>query len=212
MTTKWMSIVVLALTVEGCAFRQPPVVAMPPPPPPPPPAPAPQLSVFNDGEYWVLLNELRYEMGNTGLTIAVPRGFVTDLTSVPSAVRSAVSVMGRHGRAAIVHDYLYWQQECTREQADQIMVIAMVESGVSANDIFGIHLALRLFGGPAWANNGTERQQGLPRRVPEPGALPPLAEWRSFRRDLYVHGARPDPVAATPPAYCAAAMRTNVRQ
>ena len=34
-------------------------------------------------------------------------------------------------RAAVIHDYLYWAQPCTREQSDNLLMIAMKESGVS---------------------------------------------------------------------------------
>jgi hypothetical protein len=42
-----------------------------------------------------------------------------------------LSPNGKYSKAAIVHDYLYWTQGCTREQADNLLDIAMKESNVS---------------------------------------------------------------------------------
>jgi Protein of unknown function (DUF1353) len=31
---------------------------------------------------------------------------------------------------AVVHDYLYWKQTCTRDQSDQILLLGMIENKV----------------------------------------------------------------------------------
>lgn len=184
-----------------------------PTPPPPPPVAAPKLTVFNDGVYFLLLAELVYEIASTGLTVTVPKGFVTDFASIPAPFRAFLSPVGQHGRAAIVHDYLYWQQECNREQSDQIMLLAMTESGVSYVTRHAIHQAVRRFGLPAWGGNEADRKAGLPRRIPEPEqGMPSLAEWPAFRRSLFALGVRADPKAERPPAYCQAAMNVDIGQ
>lgn len=64
--------------------------------------------------------------------ITVPSGFVPDGASIPRILHIAIPTTGWYGRAAIIHDYLYWSQLCTREQADNLMLIAMKESTVIA--------------------------------------------------------------------------------
>lgn len=76
-------------------------------------------------------------------TITVPRGMLTDLSSVPQALQSIVSRVGPHLEASIVHDFLYvaWQdledngqprgaRDADRNFADAVMRAAMVKSQV----------------------------------------------------------------------------------
>lgn len=177
------------------------------------PVESPTLKVFNEGVHILLTEDLHYEMASSGVTVTVPRGFVSDFASIPAAFRSILSPIGQHGRAAIIHDYLYWQQECTREQADRIMLLAMTESGVSYAERRVIYWTLRRLGLNAWVDNDQERRQGLPRRVPEPYmTLPRLAEWPPYRRELFERGLRPDPRAENPPPYCNAATAIEIGQ
>ncbi|MFM7610889.1 MAG: DUF1353 domain-containing protein, partial [Alphaproteobacteria bacterium] len=84
---------------------------------------------------WIVLEDMIYVMGASRDTIIVPKGFVTDFSSIPKPLWSiGLSPMGRYSRAAIVHDDLYWSQGCTREQADRLLLIAMKESNVGAFD------------------------------------------------------------------------------
>ena len=70
--------------------------------------------------------------------IKVPKGMVTDLTSVPRGFRWYVSRVGKHLEAAILHDYLYiaWQifkikpTKDMQRFSDKIMFAAMKASGV----------------------------------------------------------------------------------
>ena len=78
----------------------------------------PEFVLFQaDGNIFVLVEELRYKIERTGQRIIVPAGFVTDFASVPQVAQSIISVLGKHSVPAVVHDYLYWVQTCTREQA-----------------------------------------------------------------------------------------------
>jgi len=80
----------------------------------------------------MLFRDLIYDIGiRTGLRIVVPKGFVTDFASVPRALHSMIGPTGRYTNAAIVHDYLFWTQSCTRKQSDNLMAIAMREGGVT---------------------------------------------------------------------------------
>ena len=67
--------------------------------------------------HWQLLSDFRVKMklhktkndpAPTDLEIAVPRGFMTDLSSAPKFFWNIVGPIGSHLEASIVHDYLYW--------------------------------------------------------------------------------------------------------
>lgn len=109
----------------------------------------------------------RYRIGSTEVAVEVPRGFVTDYASIPTPFRALFARQGRYSRAAVVHDYLYWTQRCSRLQADNLFMIAMKESGVGAGRRSAIYEAVRRGGGVAWRDNARARQAGAPRVVPE---------------------------------------------
>lgn len=51
-------------------------------------APAPLLRGFVDGKYWMLQSPMVHEIGrNSPYVVIVPRGFVTDLTSIPQPLQ-----------------------------------------------------------------------------------------------------------------------------
>jgi Protein of unknown function (DUF1353) len=90
------------------------------------------LTPFADGENSVLMADLRYQVGTTNFTIVVPLGFVTDFASTPRALWAVLPPFGTYQLAAVVHDFLYWDQGCSREQADALLRVAMFESKVEA--------------------------------------------------------------------------------
>lgn len=62
--------------------------------------------------------------------IEVPAGFVTDLASIPAPLRGLLNVNGKSRRAAVLHDWLYCSQPCTRKEADAILKAALRTEGV----------------------------------------------------------------------------------
>src|SRR4051812_12945885 len=132
------------------------------------PIEAPLLKPFADNHDWVLFADVRYRIGQSNTVITVPRGFVTDFASIPQGFWSLnLSPNGRYSKAAIVHDFLYWTQACTREQADNLLVIAMKESNVDTATRLAVYEGVRLGGDGAWKKNADERVQGLPRIIAE---------------------------------------------
>jgi hypothetical protein len=63
--------------------------------------------------------------------ITVPAGFVTELSSVPKDLRWTNGRAEWAIAAAVLHDYLYWAQPCTQEEADAVMLRAMSALGAS---------------------------------------------------------------------------------
>lgn len=171
----------------------------------------PVLKPFADNRDWVLMKDLDYRIGSSSFVITVPKGFVTDFASIPEVFWSVdLSPNGRYSKGAIFHDYLYWMQGCTREQADNILDIAMKESNVPFVTRSGIYGGVRLGGASAWQKNATERTQGLPRIIPEASLeFGPMVLWLDYRRTLSEAGVHDAPAPANP-TYCQAGNTTDV--
>lgn len=164
--------------------------------------PAPTVKPFADNKAWVLVEDLRYSIGTTGVTIVVPAGFVTDFASIPKPLWWWFSPHDFYSKAAVVHDYLYWTQRCTREQADNLLLIAMQESDVSPVKRKAVYLGVRAGGWAAWDANRNERAQGQPRMLSrQQMQFPDQVTWSDYRKTLPASGAVE---AADPPAppYC----------
>lgn len=127
----------------------------------------PQIAPFGDSEWWLLTASLPTRVGNSTEIITVPKGFVTDLTSIPRFFWSAFSKTGPYMSAAILHDYLYWDQRCTRAEADRIFDIEMKSYGVNDTSRKLIFSAVSEFGEAAWKSNTAAKQTGEPRFLPE---------------------------------------------
>ena len=175
------------------------------------PIDAPILKPFADNRQWVLMKDMPYRIGSSALVITVPKGFVTDFASIPEVFWSVdLSPNGKYSRGAIVHDYLYWTQGCTREQADNILDIAMKEHDVGFVTRSSVYGGVRLGGGSAWQQNAAERTQGLPRIIPDEYLeFGPLVLWADYRTTLADKGVHDAP-AATNPTYCQAGNTTDV--
>jgi uncharacterized protein DUF1353 len=165
------------------------------------------MTPFADGQHSLLNTDLQYQIGDTKFIIVVPAGFVTDFASTPRAIWAVLPPADHYQLAAIVHDFLYWDQGCTREQADDLLRAAMAESRVDRVKRDLIWQAVRRFGESAWVQNASDRSQGLPRVVPAADlAIPALMTWPVYRAQLVVKGIRPAPPPSPPPAYCTAAQ------
>jgi hypothetical protein len=174
--------------------------------------PAQPLLPFGDTQDWIVTAALVYQIGSTTDTLTVPAGFVTDLASTPQMLWSAgLTPTGQYSRAAIIHDYLYWSQQCSRDQADNLLLIAMKESNVGWFEENLIHAAVHAAGKSAWNNNAKERKAGLIRILPEAYRKPADANeiWSVYRSSLFKQGVveAPDPPNSS---YCHDGDSTNV--
>ena len=151
---------------------------------------APTLKPFSDSKDFMLVRVMVYILGETDISITVPKGFVTDFASVPKGLWSfGLSPHGKFSKAAIIHDYLYWTNACTREQSDMIMWIAMQESQVGTKSQTLLYEGLDMAGNPAWEENMNDRKSGIPRIVPvEYWNFPPDATWKTYRKVLVSKG------------------------
>ena len=190
-------IVLLSLILSGCETTPGKLTPMGPPPP------APVIKAFSDSKAFMLMKDMTYTIGDVDQTIVVPEGFVTDFASVPKALWSlGLSPHEKFSRAAIIHDYLYWSQVCTRAQADNIMLLAMERSGVSKKTQFTMFQGVNMGGVSAWEENKADRESGLPRVISEGfREFPADVNWAEYEQVL-VDNAVKDPVFIENPSYC----------
>ncbi len=128
--------------------------------------PRPVTTGLPDGVTFVLAEDYSWTIGATDVTITVPKGFMTDFASIPAPIRWALPQQGAYSRAALIHDFLYWTNACTRRQSDNLMWIAMSESNVDHYQKWFIYRGVHLGGGAAWRTNKNARRKGEPRIVP----------------------------------------------
>lgn len=173
---------------------------------------SPLVRAFGDNRFWITSEDMHYIIGSTDQRIVVPKGFVTDFASIPQPLWAfGLTPQGTYSRAALIHDFLYWSQGCTRKQADRLLVIAMKESNVGKVDEFVIYQGVDKGGASSWTNNKKERKAGLPRVVPEEYLRPddPNMKWPEYRAWLIKKGVQ-DPSFEANPSYCLLGNSTQV--
>ncbi|WP_454865948.1 DUF1353 domain-containing protein [Pseudomonas umsongensis] len=92
--------------------------------------------------------------------VEVPKGFVTDLASIPRVFWSLLRPDADYAYAAIVHDYLYWLQATGRKEADDILKFSMEDLEVDKVTVATIYNAVRAFGESAWNENKARKNAG----------------------------------------------------
>ena len=151
---------------------------------------------FPDGQAWMIDGGLAWGIGFSDAVVFVPRGFVHHRAGVPSVLWSLAS----YTRAAVVHDWLYWAQPCSRLQADNLLMIAMKENGVPWMRRQLVYTAVRLQGHAIWRRNAQERELGMPRINPY-GYVPDNMNWPELRAKMFREGVR-DVRYVLPDDYC----------
>lgn len=88
-----------------------------------------------------------------GCTITVPKGFVTDLASIPRLPVIYLYLNGIADQAGAIHDYAYSTGLVSRLAADRVLREACLVLGVPAWKAWLIYAAVRLFGENHYAKN-----------------------------------------------------------
>jgi hypothetical protein len=139
---------------------------------------------FADWDYYYTKEPLEWranaDVQVTPAQVTVPTGFVTDLASIPPLFWSTLPPAARYSYPAIIHDYLYWFQPCTRAEADAVLEAAMGDMLVSAAKIAIIYDAVRVAGSGAWDSNAKLRQEGQ-RRVLKKFPSEMLTTWDDWK-------------------------------
>ena len=164
---------------------------------------------FADGRTWIVKQPMIYRIGVSKDSVVIPAGFVTDMASIPPVLQSIIQQNGPYQLPAVVHDYLYWRQECTRAQSDRILLLAMTEHDVSNGHRTAIYDAVRAAGQFAWAANARERTQNLLRVIPANRMnIPSRTYWPEYRAQLTREGAVNPTIPLTPTKFCARGSMT----
>lgn len=110
---------------------------------------------------FMVSHPLEYRVGNSDYVIVVPVGFLTDLASIPESLWWWESPHEGTMAPAIVHDYLYWEKPCSKDEADAVMYLAMRDIGMSHIDAYFVYLGLRTpMAQAAWDENKDRRDKG----------------------------------------------------
>jgi hypothetical protein len=165
---------------------------------------------FASHDQFILLDNLSYKMGSSNAVLTVPAGFVTDYASIPRGFWSIAPKQDTYSEAAIVHDYLYWTQSCTRSQADNIFYIAMKEASVNPIRRWFIYRAVQVAGQASWNDNQVQVKAHLPRFVPTSAPKPTAKDsWPLYRKMLTENGAL-DPETGKDLLYCSVGDSTHI--
>lgn len=140
-------------------------------------------SIKDGRSLWGMYEDLNYKPGDMTYDIRVPRGFVTDLASIPRWGWAILPPDGPWVKAAVIHDYLYstggtgvWKKHppsitrpepYSRAEADRILDEAMESRGVGAVWRFVIYWAVRIGGGRGWRSSKTIAAQENAAFVPD---------------------------------------------
>jgi len=176
---------ILAVLLSSCAIEQP------------------LVRQFADGRQWQLWEPLAFEFGQGRTVIEVPAGFVTDFASIPQSLWNILPPHGRYSSPAVLHDYLYWVQACSKDEADLAFLYAMEEQSVPFATRMAVYAGVRTpLSQAAWDRNAEERRAGRVRVIPTHlRNVPPGMTWEAYRAEIEKRGAR-DPDAGANAELC----------
>ncbi|MEE8374010.1 MAG: DUF1353 domain-containing protein [Dehalococcoidia bacterium] len=140
-----------------------------------------QVAPLPDGRNWVILKDFGYDVGgeNSGETINVPIGFVTDFASVPRPLWWFAPKWGRYGNAAVIHDFCYWDQSYDRRKSDDVFKEGMQVLKVGRIKTWLLYYAVRYFGRMAWNANKRRKRRGVQKvleKLPEK-----VSDWNAMK-------------------------------
>lgn len=102
------------------------------------PIPTTYIGQNDDGEdIWRIERACRWYEKKTGIRIRVPKGYLSDLSSIPRPLQSWIRPFDLSILAPVVHDWLYEHEgkvdgyeRLTRKQCDKIFLRIMKREGV----------------------------------------------------------------------------------
>ncbi len=103
---------------------------------------------LDDEEEWRVLGGVCVHW--TGGEVLVPRGFKTDLSSIPEWARGIIPQVGRHNVPSVVHDFCYVTRWRTRREADDLFLALMAIKRVPWLRRNIMWAAVRAFGRRQW--------------------------------------------------------------
>ena len=114
-----------------------------------------------EGDRWILLSAFGYEVGGEGSrdVIKIDTGFNTDFASIPRPLWAFLPRCGKYANAAVIHDYLYWEQSRSRKESDAILLEGMEILQVRWITRYTIYWGVRAGGWWAWWRNPSKKRK-----------------------------------------------------
>lgn len=109
-----------------------------------------RLRVEKINSHWRLIEQLAYDSAVLSARVVVPAGFETDFASVPRLPFAFWLAGDTAHLAAVVHDFLYTIQLCSRVEADRVFYEAMTLTGVPLWRRSLMYAAVRVGGWAIW--------------------------------------------------------------
>ena len=107
-------------------------------------------ALTNRPNYWEVVRELVWQgpikAKTPPLDFVVFVGFVTDLASIPRALRWMINPNGKSRRAAVLHDFLYTGQHLSRKDSDLLFLAALKADGVGLVTRQALYRGVRMGG------------------------------------------------------------------
>ncbi|KQV54825.1 MULTISPECIES: DUF1353 domain-containing protein [unclassified Caulobacter] len=135
-------------------------------------------SIKQGRSLWGLHDTLTYTPSDAAHTITAPKGFVTDLASIPRWGWIVLPPDGPWVKGAVIHDFLYatrgtgvWKthpsgnsrpQPYSRAEADWILRDALKNRGVDVVRRNIIWLAVRIGGSGGWGKDDSRQKRATP--------------------------------------------------
>ena len=95
---------------------------------------------------WKVLKDFKFAIDKTNEVITIPKGFISDLASVPNSLRSIFPRSPKLILPSVVHDYLYSIGYEKRKICDSIFKETMLIVGIVKNKAKIFYSAVRVFG------------------------------------------------------------------
>jgi len=112
-------------------------------------------------DLWAVASPLVWE--DEAGRIVVPKGFVTDLASIPHVI-DWIPILDRTGlsrRPAALHDWCYaGRRQQGKDAADNLLRKALMAEGMSAAGASVYYYGVHWFGGPSWASDARKSSNG----------------------------------------------------
>ena len=109
---------------------------------------------FENERLWVVTSPIRYRVSDVyDWEITVPAGFKSDLASLPPLTAFLVRMRKQQHRinsGAILHDYIYATQGCSRSIADSIVEGQWRDDGIPRLEAKLFRTSVQLFGKRAY--------------------------------------------------------------
>jgi hypothetical protein len=113
-----------------------------------------EVAVVQDN--WTVMQNLIWKDDKFG-TLVCPRGFYTDLASIPRILRNIpmLDPDGLSRRPAVMHDWLYAWRGISKDNADEFLKEALLSEDATSETAEIFYMAVHEFGQAAWDLDGT---------------------------------------------------------